>query len=227
VRIHYCRSLCHQHQQDAWNTDVTVVDCESWSVSLHHDNLSSQPAVGLTPSMLSVSLRWDTQPVLVIGQVDRRVCGRGKEQQKVDLMITGTTYTTALMQLVTNLRELVRPIVLQMGLARKKNKSKPPSLALLISQTNVSWATEKGDKVLGLVMELRECEAAGTLASGELNVSGLKLSQLQADQRWRYSPHLLGIAPNSTKWWLFRRLLASNHDAAGCYSCAVCVSSYT
>ena len=50
---------------------------------------------------------------------------------------------------------------------------------------------------------------------------------VQADQRWRYSPQLLGIAPNSKKWWLFRRLLASNHDAASCYSCAVCVSSYT
>eukprot|EP00090_Calanus_glacialis_P005198 TRINITY_DN14003_c0_g1_i1.p1 TRINITY_DN14003_c0_g1~~TRINITY_DN14003_c0_g1_i1.p1 ORF type:complete len:1873 (+),score=761.29 TRINITY_DN14003_c0_g1_i1:223-5619(+) len=178
-------SLSHQHQLDAWNTDLTVVDCERWSVSLHHVNLSSQPPVGLTPSTLTVSLRqarWarDTQPVLVIGQVDCRACGRGKEQQKVDLMITGTTftYTTALMQLATNLRELVRPIVLQMGPASKKNNPKPPSVALLISQTKVSWATEKGDKVLGLVMELRECEAAGTLASGELTVSGLKLSQL-------------------------------------------------
>jgi len=177
-------SLSHQHQLDAWNSDLTVEDCERWSMSLHHVNLSSQPPVGLTPSTLTVSLRqarWarDTQPVLVIGQVDCRVCGRGREQQQVDLMITGTTftYTPALMQLATNLRELVRPIMLQMGPGKKSN-TKPPSLALLVSQTKLAWATEREGVVLGLVLELRECEAAGTLSSGELTVSGLKLSQM-------------------------------------------------
>ena len=50
-------SLSHQHQLDAWNSDLTVVDFEKWSVSLHHFNLSSQPLVGLTPSTLSVSMR--------------------------------------------------------------------------------------------------------------------------------------------------------------------------
>jgi len=178
-------TLSHQHQLDAWNSDLTVVDTERWCVSLHHVNVSSQPAVGLTPSTMSVSFRqarWarDVHPVLVVGQVDCRVCGRGKEQHKVDLMIMGTTftYTPALMQLATNLKELVRPIMMQMGPSSRKNSSKPPSVAVLISQTKLAWSIEKEDMVLCLLMELRELEAAGTLASGEMTVSGLKLSQL-------------------------------------------------
>jgi len=192
-------SLSHQHQLDAWNTDLTVQDCEVWSVSLHHLNLASQPPVGITPSTLTVSMRqarWarDTQPVLVMGQVDCRVCGMGREQQKVDLMITGTnfTYTPSLMQLAINLRELVRPIMLQMGPGKKSSK-KPPSVALLISQTKLSWDTEVDGVVLGLGVEVRECEAAGTLSSGELTVSGLKLSQMVAgeeDMVWVSLPGL-------------------------------------
>jgi len=182
----WVEGLSSQHQLDTWTSELTVNNCErlsNWSLSLHHVNLSStsQPPVGLIPRTLMVSMRharWTrdthTQPLLVVGQL---YC-RGREQQQFDLTgLTGSTYTytLALLQVATNLREFVMPILLQTGLG-KKISTKLPSLALLVSLTKHAWISGSEGVVSGLVLELRDCEAAGTSSSEEMTASGLELS---------------------------------------------------
>ena len=119
----------------------------------------------------------DTTEVVAVGQVDARVCGR--EERQVDVMVTGTTatYTHELLELGARIREVVRPILLQLVPSKKKTHSKPPSLAFVVSQSRVVWGAMVGGVRVGLVGEVRECEGEGGASRGKLTLSGLKMWQ--------------------------------------------------
>ena len=141
--------------------------------------------------------RWsmDTTEVVAVGQVDARMCS-GEERQ-VDVMVTGTTatYTPELLELGARVKEVVRPILLQLVPSKKKTRSKPPSLAFVVSQSRVVWGAMVGGVRVGLVGEVRECEGEGGASRGKLTLSGLKLWQQQGgggeDLVFLSLPHLV------------------------------------
>ena len=104
--------------------------------------------------------RWsmDTTEVVAIGQVDARMCN-GNERQ-IDVMVTGTTatYTPELLELGVRVREVIRPILVQLVPSKKKTRKKPPSLAFVISQSRLVWSAMVAGVRVGLVGEVRECE---------------------------------------------------------------------
>ena len=146
----------------------------------------------------------DTSEVVAIGQVDARMC-KGKEESQVDVMVTGTTatYTPELLELGARVREVVRPILLQLVPSKKKTRSKPPSLAFVVSQSRLVWSSMVGGVRVGLVGEVRECEGEGAANRGKLTLSGLKLWQQQGasggggDLVFLSLPHLVLIRKES------------------------------
>ena len=175
-------SLTHQHQLDAWNSDLSLemVDSDKWRVSLHQVNLASYPASGLTPTNNSLSVRGArltvdaARPVkvVVLGQLDTRLC-RGQTGLQLDLMLSNTEVVCSprLIELVCHLKENVRPFLLKTS-PGKTSSVTATSVAVVISQTRLEWRLDSG---AGLVLELRELEAAGTPLSHDLSISSLKM----------------------------------------------------
>ena len=146
-------------------------------------SISSHPGSGLTPSTNTLSVRqtrWtvstadskDTMSVLTLGQLDVRMC-RGPSGHQLDLMVNGTTftYTQTLLELVLDVREFIRPLLLQTS-PGKSTAKKPPSIAIVVSQTRLAWTSGRG---LGLALEVREMEATGSSSSHEVSVSGVRM----------------------------------------------------
>ena len=175
--------LAHRHQLDAWNSDFTVdmETKEKWRLSIHQVNVSSQPASGLTPRTSCLSVRQvratvrDQVSVLVVGQLDARMC-RGQ----LDLMVNGSTFqhTDLLLHLATDVREFVRPVLLQTSPGKTSSKQQL-SVAVVVSQTRLGWTDRSG---LGLVLEVRELEATGSLRKHEVSVSEVKMTCVTGDE---------------------------------------------
>ena len=180
----FLASLTHQHQLDAWNSDLSLEmeDRDKWRVSLHQVNLSSYPASGLTPTNNSLSVRGvrltvekaSPVKVVVLGQLDTRLC-RGQAGLQLDLMLSNTELVCSplLLELVRDLKENVRPFLLKVS-PGKSSSVTATSVAVVISQTRLEWRLESG---AGLVLQLRELEAAGTPASHDLTVSSLRMTR--------------------------------------------------
>ena len=174
-------SLTHQHQLDAWNSDFSLemVGRDKWRVTLHQVNLSSHPPSGLTPSNTSLSVRGarltvGEVKVLALGQLDTRLC-RGEAGHQLDLMLSSTqlVFSPLVVELVRELRECVRPVLLKTS-PGKTSSVGAASVAVVISQTRLEWRLATGP---GLLLDLRELEAAGTPNSYNFNVSSLKMTR--------------------------------------------------
>ena len=172
-------SLTHQHQLDAWNSDLSLqmVERDIWRVTLHQVNLSSQPPSSLAPSNTSLSVRGarltsGEVKVLVLGQLDTRLC-RGQAGHQLDLMLSSTqlVFSPLVVELVRDVRECVRPVLLKAS-PGKSSSVRAASVAVVISQTRLEWRLSTGP---GLLVELRELEAAGTPLSHNLTLSSLKM----------------------------------------------------
>ena len=88
-------------------------------------------------------------------------------------MVNGTTftYTQILLELVLDVREFIRPVLLQNS-PGKSTARKPPSVAIVVSHTRLAWTSGRG---LGLALEVREMEATGSSSSHEVSVSGVRM----------------------------------------------------
>ena len=166
---------------------------DKWRLSVHQLNLSSHPSAGMTPSSRTLSIRQtklsvsqseassesrdlgstnQSADVLSLGQVDIRMC-QGASGNQLDLMLNGTNlnYNDAIKQLVTDCRDFVRPVLLKSSPGKMPSRQSP-SIAVVVSQSRFGWSDQSG---YGLVLELRELEAAGSSTNNEVSVSGVKL----------------------------------------------------
>ena len=147
--------------------------------------VSSHPGTGLSPSTTTLSLRqvrWtlgDAVSVLTLGQLDARMC-RGPSGDQLDLMLSGTNlnHSPRMLDLVTDVREFVRPLVLQSS-PGKMTSRQPLSLALVVSHTRLAWVDPESR--LGLAMEVREVEAAGSASSHETSVTDVNIKCVKGE----------------------------------------------
>ena len=181
--------LQHKHQVDAHDSDLVVLEGEQggaprrWRVALHSLSLALAPAVaGMATSreVVARQARWsmDAVEVLAVSQVDARVRGT-EEMRQVDVMVTGTSasYTPELLELAARVREVVRPIMLQVAPTTRASRPSTTSLAFVVSQTRVVWGYTVGGQRVGVVGELREGEGSWEGARGKLALSGVKVVQ--------------------------------------------------
>ena len=151
--------------------------------------LSSHPGTGLSPSTSTLSLRqvrWtlteagEVIPVLTLGQLDARMC-RGPSGQQLDLMLSGTSldHSPRLVELVTEVKEFVRPLVLQSS-PGKVTSPQPLSLALVVSHTRLTWSDSESR--LGLMIEVREVEATGSASSHETSITDVHIKCVRREE---------------------------------------------
>ena len=151
--------------------------------------LSSHPGSGLSPSTSTLSLRqvrWtlaedgEVTPVLALGQLDARMC-RGPSGHQLDLMLSGTSldHNRRLVELVTDAKEFVRPLLLQSS-PGKVTSPQPLSLALVVSHTRLAWSDRETG--LGLMLEVREVEATGSASSHETSVTDVNIKCLRREE---------------------------------------------
>ena len=96
-------------------------------------------------------------------------------------MLSGTSldHNRRLVELVTDAKEFVRPLLLQSS-PGKVTSPRPLSLALVVSHTRLAWYDPETG--LGLLLEVREVEATGSASSHETSVTDVNIKCLRKDE---------------------------------------------
>ena len=106
---------------------------------------------------------------------------RGSSGHQLDLMLSGASldHNRRLVELVTDVKEFVRPLVLQSS-PGKVTSPRPLSLALVVSHTRLAWSDpESGFRLL---LEVREVEATGSASSHETSITDVNIKCVRREE---------------------------------------------
>ena len=106
---------------------------------------------------------------------------RGSSGHQLDLMLSGSSldHNRRLDELVTDVKEFVRPLVLQSS-PGKVSSPRPLSLALVVSHTRLAWSDPETG--LGLLLEVREVEATGSASSHETSITDVNIKCVRREE---------------------------------------------
>ena len=96
-------------------------------------------------------------------------------------MLSGSSldHNRRLVELVTDVKEFVRPLVLQSS-PGKVSSPRPLSLALVVSHTRLAWSDPETG--LGLLLEVREVEATGSASSHETSITDVNIKCVRREE---------------------------------------------